>query len=86
MPYVYCLNVTKAILCCDFEGANTTSPEVLKVEFRYNTLSCSMTDFKYGVTFNTYGNTNRSVNSSHSTQCKMLTSRPTEMLAMMLHF
>ena len=45
-----------------------------------------LADFKYGVTFNTHGNTNGSVNPSHSTQCKMLTSRPTEMLAMMLHF
>ena len=51
--------------------------------FKYNK---TMADFKYGVTFNTHDNANGSVNPSHSTQCKMLTSRPTEMLAMMLHF
>ena len=45
-----------------------------------------MADFKYGVTFNTHGNTNGSVNPSPSTQSKMLTSRPTQMLAMVLHF
>ena len=48
----------------------------------YDTLA----DFKYGVTFNTHGNTNGSVYPSPSTQCKMLTSRPTQMLAMVLHF
>ena len=46
----------------------------------------TVADFKYGVTFNTHGNTNGSVYPSPSTQSKMLTSRPTQMLAMMLHF
>ena len=45
-----------------------------------------MADFKYHVTFNTHGNTNGSAYPSPSTQCKMLTSRPTQMLAMVLHF
>ena len=45
-----------------------------------------MADFKCGVTFNTHGNTNGSVYPSPSTQSKMLTSRPTQMLAMVLHF
>ena len=49
-----------------------------------NTLT--LADFKYCVTFNTHGNTNRSVYPIPSTQCKMLTSRPTQMLAMVLHF
>ena len=48
--------------------------------------SNAMADFKYGVTFNTHGNTYGSVNPSPSTQSKMLTSRPTQMLAMVLHF
>ena len=60
----------------------------------YSTLFCILArswegneiHWLYGVTFNTHGNTNGSVNPSHSTQCKMLTSRPTQMLAMMLHF
>ena len=46
----------------------------------------ALADFKYCVTFNTHGNTNRSVYPSPSTQSKMLTSRPTQMLAMVLHF
>ena len=46
----------------------------------------ALTDFKYSVTFNTHGNTNGSVYPSPSTQCKMLTSRPTQMLAKVLHF
>ena len=46
----------------------------------------SLADFKCGVTFNTHGNTNGSVYPSPSTQSKMLTSRPTQMLAMVLHF
>ena len=41
----------------------------------------TLADFKYSVTFNTHGDTNGSVNPSPSTQCKMLTSRPTQMLA-----
>ena len=45
-----------------------------------------MADFKYGVTFNTHGSTNGSVYPSPSTHCKMLTSRPTQMLTMVLHF
>ena len=49
-------------------------------------LHLSLADFKYGVTFNTHGNTNGSVYPSPSTQCEMLTSRPTQMLAMVLHF
>ena len=36
----------------------------------------TLADFKYGVTFNTHGNINRSVYPSPSTQSKMLTSRP----------
>ena len=50
------------------------------------TNNTTMADFKCGVTFNTHGNTNRSVYPSPSTQSKMLTSRPTQMLAMVLHF
>ena len=45
-----------------------------------------LADFKCGVTFNTHGNTNGSVYPSPSTQSKMLTSRPTQTLAMVLHF
>ena len=59
-------------------AASTTVELMIKID--------TLADFKYGVTFNTHGNTNGSVNPSHSTQCKMLTSRPTEMLAMKLHF
>ena len=51
-----------------------------------NTVEHTMADFKCGVTFNTHGNTNGSVYPSPSTQSKMLTSRPTQMLAMVLHF
>ena len=46
----------------------------------------TLADFKCSVTFNTHGNTNGSVYPSPSTQSKMLTSRPTQMLAMLLHF
>ena len=46
----------------------------------------SMADFKYCVRLNTHGNTNRSVYPSPSTQGKMLTTRPTQMLAMVLQF
>ena len=49
-------------------------------------ITCTVADFKCGVTFNTHGNTNGSVYPSPSTQSKMLTSRPTQMLAMVLHF
>ena len=45
-----------------------------------------MAYFKYGVTFNTHGNTNGSVYPSPSTQCKMLTSRPKQMLAIFFSF
>ena len=45
-----------------------------------------MDDFKYVIRSNTHGNTNRSVYPSLSTQTKMLTSRPTQILAMVLHF
>ena len=43
-----------------------------------------LADFKYGVTLNTHGNTNGSVYPSPLTQSK-LTSRLTQMLAMVLH-
>ena len=45
----------------------------------------TLADFKYVVTFNSHGNANGSVYPSPSTQCKMLTSRPTQMLGMVLH-
>ena len=52
----------------------------------WSSINDLLADFKCGVTFNTHGNTNRSVYPSPSTQSKMLTSRPTQMLAMVLHF
>ena len=44
-----------------------------------------MADFKYSVTFDTPGNTNGFVYPSLSTQSMMSTSRPIQMLALVLH-
>ena len=41
-------------------------------------LEQTVADFKYGVRFNTYGNTNVPVDPSLLTQSKMLTTRPTQ--------
>ena len=56
-------------------NSNVQHIEVLVGTRELGSRKYTLADFKYGVTFNTHGNTNGSVNPSPSTQCKCLRHR-----------